>query len=349
MIDLRSDTITKPTPEMYEAMVSASLGDDVFGDDPTVQRLEQACATRLGKEAAMFVPSGTMANLVCILTHCRPGDEVFVSEGAHIYEFESGALSAVGGVIPRVLPSKDGAIEPAGFEAAMRPANVHFPRSRLLCLENTHNNAGGVAIPLEHQKRLCVLAQDQGVLVHLDGARIWNAAIALGVSARDLAAGADSVSFCFSKGLSAPVGSVVLGTEEFINQARRKRKMLGGGMRQAGVLAAAALVALDTMIDRLADDHRRAAMLAEHLADLKGVLLIRNGIQTNMIFMDISGTGMISREFADRCKRLGLLVNTPGRYRIRLVTNRHIDDHAVEEAAQILRKVVTSPADSPAP
>ncbi|MFH1741427.1 MAG: low-specificity L-threonine aldolase [bacterium] len=342
MIDLRSDTVTKPTREMYEAMVSVPVGDDVFGDDPTVKRLEETCAERLGKEAGLFVPSGTMANLVCIMGHCQPGDEVYLSEGAHTYEFESGALSAVAGVLPRIVKSEHGAIDPDALEAAIRPANVHFARPRLLCLENTHNTAGGVAIPLEHQKKVCVIAQDHGLAVHLDGARIWNAAIALGVSAVDLAADADSVSFCFSKGLSAPIGSIVLGNAEFIQRARKTRKMLGGGMRQVGVLAAAALVALDTMIDRLAEDHRRAASLASGLEGTKGVILIRPGIQTNMVFLDISGTGMIAQQFADQCRSRGLQVSTPGRYRVRLVTNRHIDDGAVEQAVKIVREVVDS-------
>ncbi len=340
MIDLRSDTVTKPTKEMYDAMMSAPVGDDVFGDDPTVNKLEETCAKRLGKEAGLYVPSGTMANLVCILVHCRPGDEVFLTEGAHMYEFESGALCAVGGVVPRLVKSEHGAMDPEALEASIRPWNPHFPRPRLLCLENTHNSAGGVAIPLEHQQRLCSIAREKGLQIHLDGARIWNAAIALGVDAKELTADADSVSFCFSKGLSAPVGSIILGSAEFIDLARKKRKMVGGGMRQVGVLAAAAQVAFDTMIDRLGDDHRRAAMLAESLGDLPGISLIRPGIQTNMVFMDISSMGISSVEFAGRCREKGLLASTPGRTRVRLVVNRHINDRDIEQAALILREVV---------
>ncbi len=339
MIDLRSDTVTKPTKEMYDAMMSAPVGDDVFGDDPTVNRLEETCAKRLGKEAALYVPSGTMANLICIMVHCRPGDEVFLTEGAHSYEFESGALCAVASIVPRLVKTEHGAMDPEAFEASIRPWNPHFPRARLLCLENTHNTAGGVAIPLDHQKRLCSIAREKGLKIHLDGARIWNAAIALGVDAKELAADADSVMFCFSKGLSAPVGSIILGRAEFIDLARKKRKMLGGGMRQVGVLAAAAQVAFDTMIDRLADDHRRAATLADSLTNLPGITLTRPGIQTNMVFMDISGTGISSSEFAGRCRERGLLVSTPGRARVRLVVNRHIDDDDIEQAARILRQV----------
>lgn len=342
MIDLRSDTVTKPTPEMYEEMVSAPVGDDVFGDDPTTKRLEASCAERLGKEAALFVPSGTMANLVCVMTHCQRGDEVYLTEGAHMYEFESGAFSAVGGVVPRIIKTENGAMDPDALEAAIRPPSMHFARPRLLCLENTHNTGGGVAIPLEHQKRLCDIAHERGLAVHLDGARIWNAAIALGVDAKELAKDADSVLFCFSKGLSAPIGSIVLGSAAFIEVARKKRKMLGGGMRQVGVLAASAQVALDTMIDRLAEDHRRANVLAASLEGLPGIMLLRPGIQTNMVFLDVSGTGMLAAEFLKRCRERGLLASTTGRYRVRLVTNRHIDDEAVDRAAEILQGVVCS-------
>jgi threonine aldolase len=342
MIDLRSDTVTKPTPEMYQAMVSAPVGDDVFGDDPTAKKLEQCCAERLGKEAGLFVPSGTMANLVCVLSHCRPGDEVYLTEGAHMYEFESGALCAVGSTVPRIIKTENGAMDPDALEAAIRPASMHFARPRLLCLENTHNTAGGVAIPGDHQKKLCDIAHEHGLVVHLDGARIWNAAIALGIDAKELARDADSVSFCFSKGLSAPVGSIVLGSVDFIDLARKKRKMLGGGMRQVGVLAAAAQVALDSMIDRLAEDHRRAKALAKALEGLPGVIVLRPGIQTNMVFLDISGTGKSAAEFLSRCRERGLLVSTTRRDRVRLVVNRHIDDDAVQRAAEILREVVDS-------
>ena len=340
MIDFRSDTVTKPTPEMYAAMASAPVGDDVFGDDPTVKKLEESCAQRLGKDAGLFVPSGTMANLVSVATHCQPGDEVFLSEGAHMYEFECGALSAVAGTVPRIVQSEFGAMNPDSLGASIRAENIHFARPRLLSLENTHNTAGGVAIPLEHQKKLCAIARKRGLAIHLDGARIWNAAIALGVDAKDLVADVDSVSFCFSKGLSAPVGSIVLGSADFIERARKKRKMFGGGMRQIGILAAAAQVAVDTMVDRLAEDHRRAADLAASLEGLETIRLIRPGIQTNMVFVDVSGAGMTSLQVTERCRELGLLVSAPSRFMVRLVANRHSDDKAAQRAAEILREVI---------
>ena len=272
-IDLRSDTVTLPTPRMREAMASAVLGDDVLGEDPTVNELEGRGAAVLGKEAAVFVPSGTMGNLVATTTYCRPGQAVILGSSSHIFLNEVAGMAELGGLLAHVLPDPRGKLDPAQVEEAIRPESLHAPGTRLICVENTHNYAGGAASTPAELGALRAVADRHGLMIHMDGARLFNAAVALSVPARDLAAPADSVSFCFSKGLSAPVGSLLCGTGEFIARARRRRKQLGGGMRQAGVLAAAALVALDTMIDRLAEDHANARRLAEGLARLPGVAI----------------------------------------------------------------------------
>ena len=259
IIDLRSDTVTLPTPAMRQAMAEAELGDDVFGEDPTTIRLEQMAAERVGQEAAMLVPSGTMANLVCVLTHCGRGDEAILGDQCHTFVYEVGGIAALGGVHPHPVPNQpDGTLRLEDIERAIRSDNVHFPRSRLICLENTHNQCGGRVLRPGYMAEVVDLAHRRGLKVHLDGARVFNAAVALGVDVRELTAGMDSVSFCLSKGLSGPVGSLVCGPKEFVGQARRVRKMLGGGMRQCGVIAAAGIVALEQMVDRLAEDHALA-------------------------------------------------------------------------------------------
>ncbi|MGH2628360.1 MAG: low-specificity L-threonine aldolase, partial [Anaerolineales bacterium] len=266
-IDLRSDTVTVPTPEMRQAMARAEVGDDVFGEDPTVRRLEQMAAQRMGKQAALFVASGTMGNLVAVLSHCDRGDEIILGDRCHTFLSEAGGVAALGGVHPRpIATTPDGTLPLDEIEAALRGDDPHYPTSRLVCLENTHNLCGGVPIPAGYAASVGEWARRRGLFLHIDGARIFNAAVAQGVPAADLVAAADSVTFCLSKGLCAPVGSVLCGTTDFIASARRTRKQLGGGMRQAGVLAAAGIVALDTMVDRLADDHRRARELAGRLA-----------------------------------------------------------------------------------
>ena len=270
-VDLRSDTVTTPTPAMREAMYSAEVGDDVYGEDPTVNRLQALAAEKTGKEAGLFVTSGTMGNLAAVLAHCDRGDEVILGNLAHTFLFEAGGISALGGVHSHQIPNQpDGTLALDDILAAIRPDDAHFPVTRLICLENTHNRCGGVSLSVEYTRQVGELAHEHGLQVHLDGARLFNAAVAQGVSAAELAGPVDSVTFCLSKGLSAPVGSVLCGSGEFIHRAHRIRKQLGGGMRQAGVLAAAGIVALETMVDRLAEDHARARTLASRLQALPG-------------------------------------------------------------------------------
>ncbi len=288
-IDLRSDTVTQPTPEMREAMMRAELGDDVFSDDPTVNRLEELAAAKLGKAVAVFVASGTMGNLTSLLTHCGRGEEVIVGDQAHIFRYEAGGSSALGGIAQFQIPNNpDGTLPLEQVEAAIRGSDQHEARTKLIALENTHNRCGGTVLPLAYLRQVRELADSYRLKVHLDGARVFNAAVALGVDVKAIAQYADSVTFCLSKGLSAPVGSVICGPQEFIAQARRYRKMLGGGMRQAGVLAAAGIVALEKMVDRLADDHTNARRLAEGLADLPGVAIDLDRVQTNIIYFSLT-------------------------------------------------------------
>jgi len=338
-IDLRSDTVTLPTPAMYAAMAAAPLGDDVMGEDPTVQRLEEAAAARLGKEAALFVPTGTMANLAAVLAHTRRGDEVILEAEAHIFYYEAAGLSVAGGLMPRPLRGHQGALDPADVAAAIRPDDVHFPRTGLVCLENTHNRAGGTVISLEQTRAVCAVAHAAGLPVHVDGARIFNAALALGVDAATLVADVDSVSFCLSKGLSAPVGSLIVGRREFIGRARRARKMLGGGMRQAGVIAAAGLVALEQMVERLAEDHANARRLGERLAALPGVAVDLATVQTNMVRFSVEPSGLEAAEFVARLRACGVLCGARDRWTIRLVTHRHISAADVDAAAEAIAAV----------
>ena len=287
-IDLRSDTVTHPTPEMRQAMAEAEVGDDVYGEDPTVNRLQELAAERMGKEAGLFVSSGTMGNLSAVLAHCGRGDEVILGNLGHTFLFEAGGISALGGVHPFTLPNRpDGTLDLAEIRCAIRGENEHNPISRLVILENTHNRCGGVPISVEYTRAVGDLAHGAGLKLHIDGARIFNASAALGSSAAELAAPADSVTFCLSKALCAPVGSVLCGSTEFIYRARRIRKQLGGGMRQAGVLAAAGLVALEKMVDRLSEDHFRARRLAEGLANIPGVVLHMGMPGTNMVFLEL--------------------------------------------------------------
>ncbi len=326
-IDLRSDTVTLPTEQMLRAMATAELGDDVYGEDPTVRRLEEVAAQRAGKEAALFVPTGTMGNAVAVLTHTRRGQEIIVGVDAHIYDAEAGGLAVLAGLLARPLECPCGRLEPAVVEAALRPDDVHFARTGLLCLENPHNAAGGVAVPATEIRATAEVARRNGLPVHLDAARLFNAAVALGVDPVELTAPADSVMFCLSKGLCAPVGSLLAGTAEFIAEARRNRKMLGGGMRQAGVLAAAGLVALETMVDRLAEDHANAQALAQGLAELPGLEVDAESVQTNMVYV---GTGLApAAGLVEALKARGVLINAVGAGRVRFVTHKDVDREAV--------------------
>lgn len=341
-IDLRSDTVTVPTPEMRRAMAQAEVGDDVFGEDPTVRRLEEMAAQRMGKEGGLFVPSGTMGNLIAVLAHCGRGDEVILGDRCHTFLSEAGGVAAVGGVHPRpIATARDGTLPLEEIEAALRADDPHYPTSRLVCLENTHNRCGGVSITAEYTARVGEWTRRRGLRLHIDGARIFNAAIALGDRPQELAGPADSVTFCLSKGLCAPVGSVLCGTSDFIARARRVRKQLGGGMRQAGVLAAAGIVALETMVDRLAEDHRRSADLAGRLAGLPGLVLEWNPPPTNMVYLNLEpGLRLDGQGMTEQLEREGLLALAEGPRTVRLVTHYGIEDEDIMRAAQAVARCV---------
>ncbi|MGH2602542.1 MAG: low-specificity L-threonine aldolase, partial [Dehalococcoidia bacterium] len=331
IIDLRSDTVTQPTPEMRRAMFEAAVGDDVFGDDPTVNELERRAAERLGKEAALFVASGTMGNITAILTHAQRGDEVIVGSEAHILLAEVGGAGALAGAVLRpVVNDARGRLDPAAVETTIRGQNVHFPRTALVCVENTHNRCGGAALTAADTATIADVAHRHGVAVHLDGARVFNAAVALGVPAKELAAPVDSVTFCLSKGLSAPAGSLLCGSQEFIERARRNRKMLGGGMRQVGILAAAGLVALDQMIERLAEDHENAALLARGLAELPGIEIDPESVETNILFLTTAAEP--APNFAERLREAGVLAGASGPRSVRMVTHHGIERRHIEDA-----------------
>ena len=339
-IDLRSDTVTLPTPAMREAMAQAEVGDDVMGEDPTVNRLEEMAAARLKKDAALFVASGTMANLVALLTHCGRGDEVIVGDKAHSFINEVGGMAALGGIQPRTLPNQlDGTLVLDDIKNAIRGDNVHWPRTKLVALENTHNACNGSPLSPEYHKAVFDLARTNNLRVHTDGARIFNAAVALGVPAHELTQYTDTISFCLSKGLSAPVGSLLCGPHDFIAEARRQRKMVGGGMRQAGIIAAAGMVALETMIDRLADDHANARRLAEGLAAIPGIELDPARVKTNIVFFDLMG-GMTARQLSERVARDGILIGGAGEHRIRVVTHYGIERADVDATIAAVKRAL---------
>jgi len=342
-VDLRSDTVTQPTEEMRAAMARAEVGDDVFGEDPTVNRLEGMAAEMLGKEAAMFIPSGTMGNLAAILTHCTRGDEAILGDLAHTFLYEAGGMAALGGVHPRAIPNRpDGTLDPAQIEAAVRADDVHFPVSRLVCLENTHNRCGGAALSAEYTRLVGEVARRRGLALHIDGARIFNAAAALGVPAAELAGPADSVTFCLSKALCAPVGSVLCGDGVFIRRARRIRKQLGGGMRQAGILAAAGIVALETMVDRLAEDHLRARRLAAGLAAIPGIQLEPGTPHTNMVYIRLADGAPEAGRVAERVRARGVRVEPRDARRFRLVLHYWVDDDGVERTVAAFREALAA-------
>ncbi len=342
-IDLRSDTVTQPTPEMREAMYKAEVGDDVFGDDPTVNHLEEVAAAKLGKPAAVFVASGTMGNLTSLLTHCQRGEEVIVGDQAHIFRYEAGGSSALGGIAQFQVPNKpDGTLPLDQVEAAIRGSDQHEARTKLIALENTHNRCGGAVLSLDYMKQVRELADRHNLKVHLDGARVFNASVALGVDVKAIAQYADSVTFCLSKGLGAPVGSVICGSQEFIAQARRYRKMLGGGMRQAGVLAAAGIVALQRMIDRLADDHTHARRLAEGLADMPGVTLDLDRVQTNIVYFNLTPESTVPNDvIVQRMLAHHVKILDPGASRrFRFVTHVWVERNDVDHALLAFRQAI---------
>ncbi len=352
LIDLRSDTVTRPTPAMRRAMAEAEVGDDVYGEDPTVNQLEERVAALLGKEAALYVPSGTMGNLVAVLTHCGRGDELILGDKAHIFLYERGGSAALGGVHPRTLPNlPDGTLDLDQVADAVRDENDHYPVSRLLALENTHNRCGGRALRPEYVDAAGDLAHSRGLRLHVDGARLWNAAVALAEPPARLVAAADSVSVCFSKGLGAPVGSALAGSRDFVRQARRMRKQVGGGMRQAGILAAACLVALDEMVERLADDHDNARLLAQGLAVTSGVVLDPQTVQTNIVYFDLAPGKISAPELSAALAQRGVLMNPTGSHRLRAVTNYQVSSTDIETVLGAVAEVLASdnPATASAP
>ncbi len=338
VIDLRSDTVTLPNTQMREAISRADLGDDVFGEDPAVNRLEEMAAERMGKEAALLVVSGTMGNLVCLLTHCRRGEEVILGDMSHTFLYEAGGISALGGIHPHTIPNQpNGTMLIEDIQAAIRTDNVHFPRTRLICLENTHNRCGGAALTPEYTDSVAELARKHGLLVHLDGARIFNAAVALGVDVKELTRSVDSLSFCLSKGLSAPVGSVVCGSKDFIAEARRTRKVVGGGMRQAGIIAAAGIYAMQHMVDRLAEDHRNARRLAEGIARIEGLSIDPTAVQTDIVYFDVVAEGFTASELVGRLQDRGVRVLGIGPRRLRAVTHYGISSDDIDAAIEALQ------------
>ncbi|MDH5507190.1 MAG: low-specificity L-threonine aldolase [Anaerolineae bacterium] len=336
-IDLRSDTVTLPTPAMREAMAQAPVGDDVYGEDPTINKLQELAAEMTGMEAGLFVPSGTMGNLIAVLVHCQRGEEIILGNMSHIYLNEAGGVAALGGVHPYpLLNQDDGTIALEDIRAAIRTEDPHHPVTRMIALENTHNTCGGVALSVDYTRAVSQIAQENDLWLHLDGARLFNAAIDLGVTAKEVCDGFDSVTFCLSKGLGAPVGSVLCGTKAFIYQANRIRKQLGGGMRQAGIVAAAGIVALEQMVDRLKDDHKRAKRLADGLAGIKGIDLDLEKVQTNMIYFRLQNDAPINvEELEAKLLNENIKVDLAGPGLIRLVTHCWIDDAAVEKVIQV--------------
>ena len=340
--DFRSDTVTRPTKAMRELMAAAEVGDDVYQDDPTVNALQMKAAKLLGKEDALFVTSGTMGNLLAALAYCQRGDEVIMGEKGHTFLHEAGGVSALGGVVIHTVPNQsDGTLNMQDLENALRYEDIHEPPSRMVILENTQNACGGMALSVAYTNQVADFAQENKLAFHIDGARVFNAAVKLGVPVSDLVRQADSVTFCLSKGLCCPVGSVLCGTHDFIERARRLRKMLGGGMRQAGILAAAGIYALDHMVERLAEDHRRASMLAEGLADIRGLSLAKGSPYTNMVFVSVQKEAKLSSsELVERLGDNRILVNESGRNELRFVTHHDVGDDAVESCLKVLHMLL---------
>jgi len=338
---LRSDTVTLPTNEMREAMKNANLGDDVYQEDPTVNQLEELAAKKLGKEAALFVPSGTMGNLIAVLTHCQRGDEVIVEMDSHIYYYEVGGISAVAGVLPRLIAGDKGILNPQDVKKALRKKNIHYPETTLICLENTHNRAGGTITPPEVIEEICQLAHQRNIAVHLDGARIFNAAIALNIEPALLTKDVDSVMFCLSKGLSAPVGSILAGSKEFIQRARKNRKMLGGGMRQAGISAAAGIIAIENMVERLKEDHKNARILGEGLADISGIKVDIETVQTNMVYFDLQESGMDTFQFLPKLAEYNILGSPRPPTKVRLVAHYGINEEDIYTTIKAIKEIVS--------
>src|SRR3990170_518931 len=339
-VDFRSDTVTLPTEEMLEAIRHAKLGDDVYGEDPTVNELERLAAERMGKDSAVLVASGTMANLVSLMSNTRRGELVILESESHMYWYEVGGVSAVAGLLPWPVKSKLGAFDPGDVEAAIRPKNIHFPEPALVCVEDTHNRHGGTIVTPEQLRAISEVAGAHGLRVYMDGARLFNASVALKTDVKEFTKHVDNLMFCLSKGLSCPVGSLVVGTRDFVEKARKVRKLLGGGMRQAGVIAAPGIIALERMVDRLEEDHRKARFLAEGIAKINGLGGDLERVQTNMVLFDISGLGVADERFLSSLKAKGVLAAAIAKHRIRFVVHRGIEREHVEKALNAIRSVV---------
>jgi threonine aldolase len=340
LVDLRSDTVTKPTPAMRKAMAEAEVGDDVFGEDPTVNRLQEKVAKILGKETAIFVPSGTMANQLSIRSHTQPGDEVIIEATSHPYNFEGGGGAALSGIQFYCLKGVRGILDASQIEEAIRPDDHHFPITKLICLENTHNRGGGSIYPIEKMVEIYRLAKSKGLRVHLDGARLWNASVAKGIQPLEYAQWADSVSVCLSKGLGAPIGSLVAGPKPFIDRVHRFRKMFGGGMRQVGILAAAGIYALEHHIERLKEDHKNAKRLATGLKKFEEISINPEHVETNIVIFDVANTGMTAPQVTEAMKREGVLIHAFGKTQIRLVTHLDVSSEDIEIALNAFEKVL---------
>ncbi len=333
-IDLRSDTVTRPSPGMRKAIFEAEVGDDVLGDDPTVQKLEQMVANLLGKEEAVFVPSGTMGNQVCLRSLTFPGDEVILDLNSHIYNYEVGSASALSGLQLHPLPGERGVLKAEQILEAIRPDNIHHPPTTLVVIENTHNRAGGTIYPIEEIQKIYEVAQEHKTKMHLDGARLWNASVATGIPLKEYARYFDSVSVCLSKGLGAPIGSVVSGNPEFIQKARKNRKMFGGGMRQVGIIAAAGIYAIENNFKRLTEDHKNAKILAEGLSKLKWVYIDMETVQTNMVILEIKDKQKDANWLVEKLKEKDILTLPFGKYKMRLVTHLDVDEKGILKAIE---------------
>ncbi len=338
-IDLRSDTVTKPSPAMREAMMKAEVGDDVFGEDPTVNILQQKVADLLGKEAALYVPSGTQANQICIKVHTQPGDEVIMEKGCHLFNYETGALSFLSGIQPHVIEGIRGVMQVEDVKKAIRPKAYYMPRSALLAVENTHNRAGGTIYPIETIRELHNLTRAEKMGFHLDGARLWNACVETGISPKEYAAYFDSVSVCLSKGLGAPVGSVIAGSKEFVEKARKFRKIFGGGMRQAGILAAAGMYALDNNRERLKDDHAKMKYFGRELSNISSLSIDMEAVQTNIIIIGVENTGRQPEEVLAMLKAKGALLTMGNWMSVRAVTHLDVSMDDVKRAASIFHEL----------
>jgi threonine aldolase len=339
-IDLRSDTVTQPTAEMRKAMFEAVVGDDVFGEDPTINALHEKAARLLGKEAALFVASGTMGNQLSIKAHTQPGDEVIIAAGGHAMNFEGGASAVLSGVQFAVIPADRGIFDAAQVEAAIRPDDVHFPVTRLVVIENTHNRGGGTVFPLSKIREIRRLADLRGLRLHMDGARLWNACIASGISPAEYAAPFDSLSVCLSKALGCPAGSIVAGSRDFIRRVHRFRKMVGGGMRQIGFLAAAGIYALDHHINRLEEDHQKAQKLARGLSVIPNLKIKPEEVETNILFFDVSPSERTAQEIALACRQKGVLLHPTAKTHIRCVTHLDVSSAEIDQALQVIAKVM---------